>query len=380
MKNCKFCGQELPEPATWRERKRDYCPGEKCKTAASKVRFAARVQGTLPPSEPPKPTLAEMVQQSWEALKPLRPPHPNVMLKLADETDLDFRPETQVALFSDLHRNEVIDPRETGGIGLYNEEVMHERLARWRDGVPRFKQTYRFPVPILHIGALGDDMEGHGQIYPAQAYFMDRHLLDQMMGFVCDMEGVLRLFAEIYEQVIVDHVPGNHGRGSAKRNERPFIDNIENIAWMWLRDKMADVPNVTIRVHTSFFALVNILGWNFYFAHGEEVLPLSPYAKRGGMNTKFRMNAVTGEHIDYMCIAHSHTNVEIENEISGRLMVNGAFPGPSMLSVHDMHEATLPSQLIFAVHPKHGITHRTNLNLASADEIRNVKVFGRNDA
>jgi hypothetical protein len=318
-----------------------------------------------------------MAARAWATIKPLPAPSPQVLLKLANEADLDFSPQTQVALFSDLHAREVVDPRETGGIGLYNHAEMLKRLTAWRDGIVRFKQTYRFPVNTLHIGALGDDLEGHGQIYPAQAYFMDGNLFEQVMEFVCNMESILQFFAQVYSNVIVDHVPGNHGRTGIKRGDRPFMDNIENIAWSWIRDKLVGVPNLEIRVHTTFFTLVDILGWTFYFAHGDDVIPASPYAQRGGQNTKLRMNAVTGELINYMCIGHSHKNFEIESEINGRLMVNGSFVGPSMLSVQGMHEANLPSQLIFAVHPKFGITHRSNLTLARAEEIRNVTVFGR---
>jgi len=372
-RTCAFCNGPCPGNS-----KKKYCT-DTCRGNASKKRAIDRAAGNTEDPVQPKPTLTDMVQESWAALKPLPAPHPKVLLKVATENDLEFGLQHQVAMFSDLHRNEVVDPRETGGVGLYNEEVMRVRLARWRDGVVRFKQTYRFPVDTLHIGALGDDLEGHGQIYPAQAYFMDRNLLDQVTGFIGDMEDVLRFFASVYEVVEVDHVPGNHGRTGIKRGDRPYTDNIENIAWMWLRDRLADVPNLTIRVHTSFFALVDILGWTFYYSHGDDVLPMSPYAKRGGQNTKLRMNAVLGEHINYMCIGHSHTNIEFEPEINGRLMVNGNFVGPSMLAVQGMHEANLPSQLIFAVHPKYGITHRTNLTLCSAKEIRNVKVFGRND-
>ena len=371
---CRLCSKPLPPSRG--SKPLMYCPGGTCRTRFSALKRARELAGDAP-TTPTVPTLEEMVQTAWGAVKPLPAPHPKTLLKVADESDLDFGVQHQVALFSDLHRNEVVDPRETGGIGLYNEDVMLTRLGRWRDGVVRFKQTYRFPVTTLHVGALGDDLEGHGQIYPAQAYFMDRSLLDQVLGFVGNMEDILRFYATVYEEVIVDHVPGNHGRTGNKRGDRPFVDNIENIAWMWLRDRLVDVPNLTIRVHTSFFVLVDILGWTFYFSHGDDVLPMSPYAKRGGQNTKLRMNAVTGEHINYMCIGHSHTNIELEPEINGRLMVNGAFSGPSMLSVQGMHEANLPSQLIFAVHPKWGITHRTNLALATSDEIRSVNVFGR---
>ena len=370
-RTCKLCGNPIALDAP---KKRIYCSGS-CRGRASAAKRVSEIRSGAPAA--PAPTLEEMIQEAWLTIKPLQSPHPKVLIQAATESDLDFGVQHQVALFSDLHRNEVVDPRETGGIGLYNEDVMLTRLARWRDGVVRFKQTYRFPVTTLHIGALGDDLEGHGQIYPAQAYFMDRNLLDQVLGFIGNMEDILRFYATIYEEVIIDHVPGNHGRTGTKRGDRPFQDNIENIAWMWLRDRLKDVPNLTIRVHTSFFALVDILGWMFYFAHGDDVLPMSPYAKRGGQNTKLRMNAVIGQVINYMCIAHSHTNIEFEPEIGGRFMVNGNFVGPCMLSVQGMHEANLPSQLIFAVHPKWGITHRTNLTLATAEEVRNVTVFGR---
>lgn len=125
--------------------------------------------------------------------------------------------------------------------------------------------------------------------------------------------------------------------------------------------------------------MVEILNHTFYFAHGEDVLPLSPYSAKGGMNTKFRMDAIVGEILNYMCIAHWHTYTALERELAGRMMVNGSFVGPTLYSVKRFHEAVLPFQLIFAVHPKWGVTHQTNLYLASVDEVRKIHVYGRND-
>jgi len=371
---CRLCSKPLPPSRG--SKPLMYCPGGTCRTRFSALKRARELAGDVP-TPTSDPTLEDRIAEIRATLDPLPAPHPKVLVNVDDEDALGFGPQVQVALFSDYHRGEVVDPRETGGIGNYNTAIARERFTRWRDGVLRFRQTYRFPISKLYVPDLGDDIEGHGQIYPAQAFYMDTNLQEQVVGFVADMEDALRLFCQVYPEVEVFHVPGNHGRGSAKRNERPFMDNMENIMWLWLRDRLVDVPNLTIRVEPSFFVLVDILGWTFYFSHGDDVLPMSPYAKRGGQNTKLRMNAVTGEHINYMCIGHSHTNIELEPEINGRLMVNGAFSGPSMLSVQGMHEANLPSQLIFAVHPKWGITNRTNLTLATPEEIRNVTVFGR---
>ena len=102
---------------------------------------------------------------------------------------------------------------------------------------------------------------------------------------------------------------------------------------------------------------------------------MSPYAQTGGQNTKLRMNAVLGEIINYMCIAHWHHTMEFTKELAGTFMLNGSFIGPDMLSVKWLHEAVLPAQKVFAVHPKYGITHKTDLTLASVEDIRDVRVW-----
>jgi hypothetical protein len=338
-------------------------------------RVASKPNKKLDPDE-----LKQAVRATWEALEPLPPPSPKVCVvpALSDEV-FDFRPQHQVVLFSDLHRGEVVDPRETGGLGLYNTEVSRERLCRWRDGVARFTQTYRFPIEKLWVFGLGDDFEGTGRIYPAQAYFQDQHLIDQVLGYLSDIEAVFRFYAGFYPQVEAVHVPGNHGRLGARKDDAPYRDNIENIIWIMLAERLRDLPNVKIHVITDWFKIVDVLGFTFCLMHGEDTRPESPYAKSGGMNTKLRMNALVGFMINYMCLAHWHKNMDMEQEIGGRWMVNGSFVGPSLLSVKKMHEANLPSQLIFAVHPRYGITHQTNLTLADADEIRRIRVIGRTE-
>jgi hypothetical protein len=329
-------------------------------------------------AKPPAFDLDEALAKVQATITNLPRPRKEALLIPKEDSSMGFGPQDQVAVFSDYQRGKVVDPRDTGGIGGYTTVIAQRRLATWRDGVVRFRQTYRFPVKKLWVPALGDDIEGHGQIYPAQAYFLDQHLLDQVVGFVSDMEEVLRFFAAHYPEVeVIKAGRGNHGRTGRKRSDRPERDNIETIMWLWLKDRLKDVKNLTITIPEGFFAVADILGHSFYFTHGEDIRPMSPYAASGGMNVKLRMDAILGFVINYFVCAHHHYNLEFEKEIGGRFMVNGAFPGPDLLSVKWLHEANLPSQLIFAVHPKWGVTHRTNLTLARPEEVRNVQVIGR---
>jgi len=317
-----------------------------------------------------------MLERVFERIEALPPPAPLVLVPPMPDESLGFGPQDQVALFSDYHRGMVVDPRETGGIGGYNTDIARDRLCRWRDKVIRFRQTYRFETDTLWVPDLGDDLGGHGKIYPAQAYFLDEHLLEQVTGFVYDMDAVFRAYAAVYRKVRSIKIRGNHGRLSDKKGERPERDNIETVAWLWLKDRLKDVENLQIEIAEGFFALTEILGHTFYFAHGEDVLPSSPYAQRGGLNTKLRMNSILGRVINYMCLGHCHYNIEIEREIGGRLITNGSFPGASLLSVKWLHEANLPMQKLFAVHPKYGITHETQTYLATPEEVRDVPVYG----
>jgi len=369
--------------------------GRRCGTRVRNLRYQAKKYGirgpktraalAVPPPEfsPPPPIedktldFEERLDRVFSRLTVLPRPDPLCMVPPPlPEEDLGFGPQHQVALFSDLHRGLIVDSQETGGLGGYNLDICRDRLAKWRDKVPRFRQTYRFEVTKLWLLDLGDDFAGHGKMYPAQAYFLQEHLTEQVVGFVVDMEDVLRCFAAAYQRVHVVKVKGNHGRTGDKRGDRPERDNVETLAWRWIADRVRDLDNVTIEIAEGFFALVDILDHVFYLTHGEDILPASPYAQRGGLNTKLRMNSVLGRVINYLCLAHHHYKMTIEREIGGKLIVNGCFPGPDLLSVKTYHEANLPSQKVFAVHPKWGITHETEIYLASPEEVRQVPVYG----
>ena len=55
----------------------------------------------------------------------------------------------------------------------------------------------------------------------------------------------------------------------------------------------------------------------------------------------------------------------------GEAIVNGCFVGPSLLSITmSRPAANIPSQEFFLLHPKHGLTHRHRIRLATVEEMR----------
>jgi hypothetical protein len=308
-------------------------------------------------------------------------------------------PQEAIALFSDYHYGSKIDLRVAAGLASYNPEIARERLSRWGNGVLRFTQQDQFLLDIdtLHIFALGDDMEGHGAMFGTQALQMDMALGFQVVGFVDDMCQILPRFLGRYKKVKVYKVHGNHGRIAAKAREAYPPDNAELFAWQMIAerltgqwdDKAIETTDTGVRVYTggpfefyispSFIMFLDIFGFSHALRHGHGIKGLQA-TYTGAIANKLRLNAVVGEVINYYVKAHLHEAQNAENEIRGEIIQNGCFVGPSLLSVEmSQAAANLPSQEMWLIHPRKGITNRHRITLAEVDEVRQLEFIGRKE-
>jgi len=291
-------------------------------------------------------------------------------------SDMGFDTEQHaIACFSDYHFGARVDPRVTGGIGGYDVATARYRLADWRDGVLRFTQMMQttLTVPVLHILALGDDMEGNGHMFGTQAIEMELSAYFQFIGFVADMTDTLVSLQARFDKIHVYKVFGNHGRLSGNKRDGYDPDNYELMAWETIaaRCELAAPGKFTFDISPAFFQIVDILGYSFYLRHGDGVNLHSTYV--GVVDNKLAMNSIVNEVLNYMVLGHHHTASEREEEISGAVLSNGCFVGPSLYALKMRRpRANRPSQEMFFVHPKKGITHRHRIHLATEEEVRDI--------
>ncbi len=324
------------------------------------------------------------------------PPVPE-HIKTTRLEDMGFStPQSAVALFSDLHYGSRIDRRATAGLAEYNIDIAVERLTRWRDRLLRFTQVSQlvYDVDVLHLLALGDDLEGHGAMFPTQALQMEESIYFQVLGFVEIMSGILLDMLVRYKKLRIYKVHGNHGRGGRSAKESYGPDNWELLAWRMIADRVRvqtggswtttangiDVltgGQIDFFISPSFIMFLEIEGWNVAVRHGHGIRGIqSTYT--GALDNKFRLNAVLGEVINYYLKAHLHEAQSTESEIRGEVIQNGCFVGPSLLSLEmSRAAANLPSQEFMLFHPKHGKTHAYRLHLADPSEIRQHEWVGR---
>ena len=293
--------------------------------------------------------------------------------------------------FHDYHFGSEIDPRVNGGFAFYNPDIARERLTRWRNLNLRFAQLQQLTATLdnAHILAIGDDFEGHGKMFGTQAFSMAEPIGFQYLGFVDDVSRVLLDLCERYKHITVYKVHGNHGRIAASAKDAYPPDNIELMAWQNIADRVRAavggewVPGMTkggVRIlgggQIDFYIassprmLLEILGYKFFITHGHGMKGIqSTYT--GAMATKLAWNSVVGETINYMVKAHLHEAQQAEHEIGGAIIQGGCFVGPSDFSISmSRPAASLPSQELFFMHPKHGKVHHETLHLASVEEMR----------
>ncbi len=306
--------------------------------------------------------------------------------------DMGFdSPIEAVIPFHDYHFGSKVDPRVNGGFGFYDPDIARERLTRWRDLNLRFAQLQQLTATVdnAHILALGDDFEGHGKMFGTQAFSMADSIGFQYLGFVDDVSNVLLELLSRYRHITVYKVHGNHGRIAQSAKDSYAPDNIELMAWQNIADRVRAsiggewVPGMTgggvrimgggaidFYIASSPRMLLEILGAKFIIMHGHGMKGIqSTYT--GAMASKLAWNSVVGETINYMVKAHLHESQQAEHEIGGAIIQGGCFVGPSDFSLSmSRPAASLPSQELFFMHPKHGKVHHETLHLASVAEMR----------
>lgn len=340
-------------------------------------------------------TFAEYASKHLHEIGPLREVPDKIKATKLEDMGFDTE-QVAVALFSDYHFGSRIDRRASNGLAEYNPDIARERLARWRDGVLRFTQLWQIvnEVNTLHLFALGDDIEGHGNLFGSQKFQISDSVNFQILEFAKDMTEVIIEFLSRYEKIKIYKVPGNHGRITNSHKEAYIVDNFETLAWELIGRNAQNIVGgswsttengirqlvggpVELYIHSGTFAFVDICGWLCVARHGNGVADITR-TYTGAASNKLRMNAIVGEVINYYFYAHHHYAAGMENEIRGEIIQNSCFVGPSLLSIEmSRAAANLPSQELMLFHPVHGKTHHSRLYLASPDEIRQFAVINR---
>lgn len=258
-----------------------------------------------------------------------------------------------VAVGSDWHVEERVDPRTIDGLNDYNPAIARRRAVRFFEGIEWLSRDPRFDVQSLVLVGLGDIITGYIHEELLEGNYMSP---TEACLFAQDLwsDGIRFLLAKSkLERLVVPWLFGNHGRTTIK----PRVATAAKNSYEWLLGHMLakefrDEPRVQFMVADGHHMVVPIGPYRLHLTHGDKVKSMGGI---GGVDVPLN-RAVAQWHrtMPAECTAVGHFH---EYNSGQRLARNGSLIGYSPFS-RDIVRAPYepPQQTFFLVDSVRGKT------------------------
>jgi hypothetical protein len=327
-----------------------------------------------PPPPPPEPHIIEMFTDAVRTL-------PSLQVKRTRRPVLDAQldPEDLILHISDAQVGSVVSPAATGGLGGYNFEIFQRRAERYRTAVQKILRYVPNKIDNCHVVFGGDLVDGR-TIFRGQQRQTELGVTQQVIAAYETFAHFLADIMEMgFDEVVVTGVPGNHGR-IGKWGELGPEDNLDLLLLYFLRERFKGVDGIRFNIPETWWALLNIKGWRFLIAHGDEFKSWLKIPFYGALGFKSRMRELLRESFprewaaeadfDFILAGHHH-----EQAAFGNILLNGCWPGGSEFSLKTLQVGGLPYQRICGVHETIGISWDRKIVLEDRRSLQQPVVF-----
>lgn len=269
-------------------------------------------------------------------------------------------PGVPVAFWSDWHWSEKVRRQEVGGVNEYSCEIARARVRRLVESTISlcFDHMVRPEYPGIVI-PLGGDMTS-GDIHEELAQTNEISTLQTVIELADVLTWALRTMVSHFHRVFVPCVVGNHGRNTKRpRMKGRTFTNFDWLLYCLLERAFKDDPRVRFQIPEGADAMFQIYDRRFLLTHGDAL------GVKGGdgiigalgpiMRGKIKLansEAQIGRDFDTLMMGHWHQYITLPG-----LVVNGSLKGYdefARLALRAPYQR--PTQALFFVHRKHGLT------------------------
>jgi hypothetical protein len=256
-----------------------------------------------------------------------------------------------VAVLSDWHVEEQVDPRTVSHLNNFNLEVADRRIEKATQAILRLTEIERVgrDIPILVLALLGDLMTGYiheelreeNELSPTQTILWLRQKLSKLINTI-KKEGN-------FERIIIPCSIGNHGRTTIKPRHSTAYKN----SYEWLLYKLLEqeIEGVEWIVGESYHTYLEVFGKTFRLHHGDG---LKYQGGIGGLTIPVEKAISSwnkGRSADIDIFGHWHTSQQNPKWIS-----NGSLVGHNAYSIAIKAAFEPPQQTYFLFDAKRGRT------------------------
>lgn len=260
---------------------------------------------------------------------------------------------------SDWHGDEVVDPKQINGVNAFNRRIWTTRVHRLFDKSidllvhHMHKPTYEYLV--LDLG--GDMLSGniHEELRET-----NEATVSQSMLYLTDLLiGGIDLLLKYFPRIVVNAVPGNHGRWDKKpRAKNRVYETYEWLCYQFLARHYKENEDVVFNISDGADLPYSIYATRYLLTHGDQFKggtgiagALSPLML-GDARKRKRAIAINQPY-DFLVLGHWHQLIMAKG-----IIVNGSLKGADEYSFQQNYDFELPQQAMWITHKEWGITAR----------------------
>ena len=281
-----------------------------------------------------------------------------------------------VAVLSDCHFDEVVNPVEVNNTNAYDREIAELRLERFVEKTIELARDYVAGVEVTGLVLLlGGDLVS-GDIHEELVESNEGTMLETVSHWTGQLTGAINALADYFEKVTVASVVGNHGRRTRKpRMKKRVTDNFDWFLTHSVSQAFKDDARVTFIIPETAHVKIDVYNTTILLTHGDSISRggggiggIYPVVFRG----KARLMANPSTRHDLLVIGHYH---QLLSAVESGLLVNGSLKGYDEYAAVSSFPYEEARQAFFLVTPTHGVTISAPIYVVSNKEkwLKNAK-------
>lgn len=281
---------------------------------------------------------------------------------------INFKPKAlKKGSFGDGHEEVAVLNISDAHFGRYSPQRMQQKVDELYSVLLKLVHIHRraYRIKTLVINLIGDLVDGES-IYASQSHEQKFYLMEQIYTYGSPM--LCNLFNQLsneFEEIIINTVPGNHGRSGISRSNNPNVElNYDSMFYEQMKAATSSNPRISWNICWSWYQVIGILGWNFLLTHGDKIRSWMNIPFYGIINKGMRWKGSMPEDFDYMCIAHFHTTYEFKWN-NFRAFGNGTWMDNDDFALGELGMDSATEQTLFGVSKKRGVTWKRHIDLSN---------------
>jgi len=306
----------------------------------------------------PTKSLSEMVESIKP--KPIKVKQRKKAYRTREEVNL---------MMSDLHYGGRHTASQTLGLAEYNVKTAEKRVEilaeKFLGILDILGPSYKFNT--MNLILMGDMMDGEAiwQDKVGGTLNVENGGAEQLIGCTELIAGFVKEIGERFNAVRCYCLIGNHPRAA---NKVTYLNNLDFFMYKMLQYKF-DGTHIKVFPMTSWLGAFMLNGHMTIAAHGDYTRSWGQFPMYGIVRDTLKTMGMLNKVPEYALYAHHHSQTHF-NISNVEVLVNGSMIGGTEFGVSRFKAIERPSQWMFGMHEREGMTWQFNLRLAKMNELR----------